>query len=94
MRILTNGRAFYYAQIAGTLAILLTGVTAVLALALGAIWLVAQFVLLVFTALAACFSQMGETWQAADSFTRLLMLVCIAFAGYWIARRKYHHARI
>jgi hypothetical protein len=90
--ILTNGSAFVYVQIAGTLFIMLLGIAAALALLAGAFWLVGQFILLVFSALAACFSQIGETWQAADSPTRLLMLVCIALAGYWIARRKQHHA--
>lgn len=86
---LTDARVSVYVQTAGTLSVMLLGIAASIALVMGAIWLVAQFVLLVVSALAMCFSQLGETWAAANSLTRLLMLASIAFAVYWmIARRK------
>lgn len=73
---------------------MLLGIAGAVALVVGAIWLVAQLVLLVFSSLAVCSSQLGETWAAASSPTRLLMLACIAFAVYWMIARRKTHARI
>lgn len=85
--ILTSDRAFVYAQIVGTLSVMLLGVCASLALVFLALWAVAQFLLLLIASLVECFSQVGMLFNSADPFIRFLVLVSLAIAGYWIARK-------
>lgn len=92
--IVLDRRLFAYIPAIGFLTVAIVGIAGCFALVCCVLWLVAQLLLLIVQSLTECFSLLGETFQTADPFTRLLILICFSLAGYWIARRKYHHARI
>lgn len=88
-QILTNQRAFAYAQVSGVLTIMFLGMAAAAALVIGAIWLLAQVALLALQSLTECISTIGSTYQGADAFTRFLILVSIGYVVYRVLRRVF-----
>lgn len=92
--ILTDRRVFLYAQAVGTLSVLLLGMTAALALVIGAIWLVSQLLLLAIESFLQAFHTVIVLYQASSSFTQLCLLLAFSFAGYYIGKRILARKRV
>lgn len=77
-----------HAFAAGMLTILALGTLASFAVVLTALWLLVQFVALLFQSMIEVLSSLGATYQAADPLIRFLMLVAIGYTLYRLVRRS------
>ena len=72
---------------AGMLTILTLGTLASFAVVLTALWLLVQFVALLFQSMIEVLSSVGTTYQAADPLIRFLILVATGYSLYRLVRR-------
>lgn len=94
-RILSDGKAFVYAQIAGTVSILLLGIMIAAAFLLFACWLLSQLTLSVVASIVMSCQAIGALYASSDSVARFLLLAGIAFLLYRAGKaavRRWNHA--
>lgn len=76
------------AAMTGGLALIIwLGVAAAIALALAALWLVAQLALLTLQTIVECMNAIGTTYQAADPLIKFCLLVVIGYVVYRAGKR-------
>lgn len=76
-----------YIPAIGFVTVAIVGIAGCLALALGALWLVAELCLLVLQVVIECFTTMSTLYSQSDPLIKFVLLVTIGYVIYRAGRR-------